>query len=99
MIYKAKARAAFLLAALLIFIILGSSAAEAAEAEHDCSGEDCAVCMCLRSFEDAKAKLGAQTELQTFTVEPVFNTEYVKQPLQTVMILHTPVSDKVRLDN
>jgi len=93
-----KRRIAGLLALLLISIIIGASALEMAEAEHECCGEDCAVCMCLRTFDDAKAKLGAGLTLQAAAILRTDRITAGVQPVGTTVLFHTLVEDKVRLD-
>ena len=45
-------RPAAVLAVLLALVMLFSAAYIALEADHDCCGEDCAVCALLRACED-----------------------------------------------
>ena len=93
-----RRRIAGLLALMLISIIIGASALEMAEAEHECCGEDCAVCMCLRTLDDAKAKLGAGLTPQTVAGLPAEHIITDIRPIESTVLFHTLVDDKIRMD-
>ncbi len=42
---------------LLLFVMLFSVFFMAAEVEHDCSGEDCEICLCLHHCESLLSRL------------------------------------------
>lgn len=49
---RTKRLAAFLIAVVLLFVVVVSSFYLAAEADHDCLGENCKICVQIRAFQD-----------------------------------------------
>lgn len=93
-----KKIAAFLAAtAASIFIV--SVAYIAAEADHDCTGDDCPVCACVVQCLTNLRLLGAAAETQTesFSVEKFFVPKILICVRPTVPV--TLINQKVRLDD
>ena len=94
-----RRRIAILLAVLIGFIIIGSSVYEISESKHECSGEECAVCMLLHMVREVRSKLGKDTVFCLTAIISVLAFTYMIKPVRVYVRSHTPVSDKVRLDN
>lgn len=93
-----KKIATFLIA-IAASILIFSIAYIVKEADHDCSGADCPVCVCIVQCLDNLQRLGTGTEIQTetFIVEKFFDA-----PTSFYVCLTAPdtlISRKVRLDN
>ncbi len=70
-----------------------------AEADHDCTGEDCPICACMRQCENMLHRTGLGTVQQDVFVVP-----FILAPLAVVLDVcaisrDTLVSKKVRLNN
>ncbi|MBQ6543503.1 MAG: hypothetical protein IJL77_03865 [Clostridia bacterium] len=94
-----KKFAVALLTALLVLALLSSAAYIAAESDHDCSGEDCAICMrieacvhTLRSIMNAFtacAVFAAVYKISAYLVKDLFSAaDYAKVPLFKVKLLN-----------
>ncbi len=83
----------------MLFLVLFSAFCIAAEADHDCTGEDCPICACLRQCENTLHQMGDGTAFQTAVLIPV-----VFHPVSALLYAvgfprETPVLQKVRLNN
>ena len=96
---KGRRRTAVLFVVLTVFIIIGSSVYEMAESEHECSGEDCPICLILHAVKEVKGKLGAETVFEPDAALTLAVFICVIKPVTGFIRVHTPVSDKVRLDS
>ena len=92
--------AACVMVLALVLLVLISASCLIAEADHDCTGEDCPVCACLLRFENVLRRLGAGADARTailqlsvrFAVLLLLLTSGVFKP-------STPVLRKVRLND
>lgn len=96
---KIKRMAAGIVAFLMLFIILFSAALIAAEADHDCTGEDCPICACIAQCEDPLNQIGDVLAVQTAVILPVFFMLILACLLADNFTQETPYSRKVRLNN
>ena len=53
-----KRIAAGIMGILMLFIVLFSAFYIAAEADHDCTGEDCPICACIQQCENTLHQIG-----------------------------------------
>ena len=87
------AAAAVIMSAVLIFGVLFI----AAEAEHDCSGEDCPVCAVINLFVNALKSL---SRVSVFSALTAFFTFYIILKLHCCLsVFKTPVTLRNRLIN
>ncbi len=88
-----------IMAFMMLVIVLFSAFCIAAETDHDCAGEDCAVCACLRQCENTLRGIGEGAPVQAFAVIPVLSVLLAGAFFVTAILRETPVSAKVRLNN
>ncbi len=91
--------AAGALCALLAAALLFSAFFAAAEADHDCSGEDCPVCACVRMCERTLRGLGGGRIVLLSCAAPAFFLFFAAAFTAASFPRETPVSGKVRLNN
>ncbi|MBR1646905.1 MAG: hypothetical protein IJ685_09025 [Selenomonadaceae bacterium] len=94
-----RKKIATLLAAITASILVFSVAYIVAEENHDCTGEDCPVCVCIERCLDNLRVLGTADDSheEIFTVEKFF-----EPPIFRYVCLIVPVTltnQKVRLDD
>ncbi len=94
-----KRVAAGIMGLLMLFIMLFSSFYIAAEADHDCKGEDCPICACIWQCENALHQIS--TGITSCAAVIIF---FVILPVSIFLFAflfpqETPVSRKVRLNN
>ncbi|MCR5592228.1 MAG: hypothetical protein K6F79_00585 [Saccharofermentans sp.] len=90
---------ASLIAGVLLGVIMFSFFYVTIEADHDCAGEDCQICICIEKCSQILKYTGsgvvsniAAVSLAAYLIERVFANElFVRQ--------QTPVSAKVQLNN
>ena len=90
--------AATLMAAAVLFFVMFSAFLIVHEADHDCSGDDCPVCMLIQLCEDNIRQLGSGAPVSAAGVL-VFLT--LTMPVFTAFSVRIPtlVSRKIRLNN
>ena len=96
---KSRRIAAGLLGILILAAALFSAVYIAAEADHDCAGDDCAVCAAIRLCTDFLNRLGRKADPAVHTVLPVPCVLLSALVLSALLTEETPVSGKVRLNN
>lgn len=84
---------------MLLAIVLFSVFYIAAETGHNCQGEDCPVCACIQVCDKTLQRMGAGETAAVSVAFPVLFFSLL--PFFSVLhiILETPVSEKVRLNN
>ncbi len=94
-----KRMPAIIMGILLSAIVLFSAFYIAAEAEHDCSGEDCPICVCIQQCERTLQQIAAGiTELAATLIPAILLA--ITVPLTVwVSVQGTLVSRKVRLND
>ncbi len=83
----------------MIAVILFSAFCIAAEADHDCTGEDCQVCVILHQCENILRRAGEAAAVLSAAVLPVLFTILAVLCLAAAVLQETPVSQKVRMNN
>ena len=96
---RAKRLEAGILGGLLLILVLFSAFYIAAEADHDCCGEDCPICACIRQCEHTLHGAGAKAAAHGFVLLPVLIVLLAAGPFPAAFPQETPVSGKVRLNN
>ncbi len=84
---------------MMLFIVLFSSFFIAAEADHDCSGEDCMICASIQKCENTLRSLGDGNTLQLSFIALVLFVLLDAVIPDNKVPQDTPVSRKVRLNN
>ncbi|MCR5648213.1 MAG: hypothetical protein K6F67_01595 [Oscillospiraceae bacterium] len=84
---------------MMLVLVLFSAFYIAAEADHDCSGEDCLVCACIRQCENALRVVGDGTAAGSAAVAPVFVILLAAAFVIAAASPDTLISVKVRLNN
>lgn len=91
---------ACVLCALLLFASLFSIFFIAAEANHDCVGEDCPICAVLAEAEETLDKLGTANPPSISFSAPAFLCLLLLLPAAGhVAARKSPVAEKVRMNN
>ena len=91
--------AAAMLALLLFVMVFFASCFIAAEAGHDCTGENCPVCACLQLCEQTLEQIGDGILSLCAVLIPVSCCFALAEVTHPVLLEETPVSFKVRLNN
>ena len=90
---------AVMMSAVIVFVLLFSSLYILKEADHHCTGNDCAVCACIQQCENNIRLLSCGTAAKPlynlFTIFIIFILSFSTFNLSKT----TPVTQKVRLDN
>ena len=91
-----KRKAVFLASAFLLSVLF-SSFYIFYETEHECSGEDCEICLCLQMAEQNFSHLESGKAVSA--VLAVFVLVYFCSVKLNPFFINTPVSKKIRLNN
>ena len=96
---KRKRVAAGVTALVMLAVMLLAAFCVAAEANHDCAGEDCAVCACLHRCENALRQLGEAFAVLLAVLLSVSFLLFSAGFFALRTAPETPVAEKVRLNN
>ncbi len=96
---KHRKIAAGILGMLMLFVMLFSAFYIVAEADHDCAGNDCPICVCIQQCENTLHQLSNGTALQAAVIIPVLFLLVSAVFSAYAFLQETPVSRKVRLNN
>ena len=96
---KCRRIAAGFLGLLILAAVLFSVFYIAAEADHDCTGEDCPVCLCIRLCSDALNRFRKKTVPVARILLPMLCVLPAAAVFSAPMAEQTPVKGKVRLNN
>lgn len=88
-----------LLAAVLTVVMLFSAVYLAVEADHDCSGEDCAICHQISICENLLKSLGLAGAAAAITAAFTYTVYRAILPCAETIDTLTLVSLKVKLSN
>lgn len=94
-----KRIAAGIMGLVMLIIVLFSAFFIAAEADHDCTGEDCPICACIAQCENTLHQIGDGAAVQAAVIVPVFFMLILAFLFADYFTQETPVSRKVRLNN
>ena len=84
---------------MTLVAVLFSAVYIAAEAGHDCCGEGCPICACIRQCENTLFGAGDGTRAQYICIIPLIPVLLAAAFLTAAIPGETPVSGKVRLNN
>ena len=76
----------------LVFVIRG-------EDHHDCCGEDCPICSCIRECSTALSRLDAVPASSAAALFLLIAISFMPVLTPDLFVRETPVSGKVRLNN
>ncbi len=94
-----KRIAAGIMGILMLFIMLFSAFYIAAETDHDCSGEDCPVCVCIQQCENTLRVIGDGISASSSVIIPFLLILLAAALIVTAVPSDTLISRKVRLNN
>ena len=98
-IRKLVEKSACLIAVWMLFVVLLSFFFIAVEANHECTGEDCPVCVCIEQCESALQKIGSGLIVLALQMAPVLLCFFAVLIPVIRIAKETPVLCKVRLNN
>ncbi|MBR1730824.1 MAG: hypothetical protein IJ725_00095 [Ruminococcus sp.] len=90
---------ALLLAAAVLFVMLFSLFVIAAEAQHNCHGDDCPICELVALCENLVKGLSLTLVIITLIVALALMRRFCKEDRECGEIRNTPVLLKVKLTN
>ena len=94
-----KRIAAGILGFLMLFAVLFSVFYVSLEADHECCGEDCQICVTIRQCEDILRQTGSGVTVRA-AVALVFILLLIKSfSIASNVPVETLVTDKVRMNN
>ena len=96
---KALRIAAGIMGLMMLVLVLFSAFYIAAEADHECCGEDCPICECIHHCENALRGIGNGTAVRPAIVAPVILFLLAAAFIITAVSRDTLISRKVRLNN
>ncbi len=91
--------AAGIMGIMMLFIMLFSAFYIAAEADHDCTGEDCPICACIQQCENTLHQISGGITSQAVIIIPIVFMLISAFPYAVCFLRETLVSRKVRLNN
>ena len=94
-----KRIAAGIMVLLMLVAMLFSAFYIAAEADHECMGEDCPICACIQQCENTLHHFGDRLAVQVAIIVPVIFILISAILLSVDFAQETPISKKVRLNN
>ncbi len=83
---------------LLLFVLL-SVFFIAHEADHECTGEDCPVCALIQISENNLRQLGSGAPAAAAVISCIVFVMMLQSLTDTGIVISTPVSRKIRLNN
>ena len=98
-ISRAKRIAAGLMGLTLLLVIALSALFLVAEADHDCAGEDCPICACMRSCVNVLRRFGGAAVSLLAAAVPVILLLFAAVACAAAFAQETPVSRRIRLNN
>ncbi len=96
---KSKKVAAGIIAFMMLVVILFSVFFIAAEARHDCSGENCPICACIQQCENTLNQLGDGIVCQADVIIPAIILFAAIFFSARTFCQDTLITRKVRLNN
>ncbi len=96
---KARRAAAGAMGLLMLLIVLFSAFCIAAEADHECTGEDCRICACILRCENTLRGTGDGKSTQLPGVVPVLCVLLFAVLFSAELLQETLVNGKVRLND
>lgn len=94
-----RKRFAGIMGILMLFFILFSSVYMIAEADHECTGDHCPVCVCIEQCENMLYQIGTGVITVIEVIIPVLYTAFYAVLISHVFTGETLISEKVRMNN
>lgn len=94
-----KKNIAGIIALMMLAIALLSALFIAVEADHDCTGEDCPICVCIEQCEQTLRQIGGGMAAGIVSVLPAAAFLFIAVYYFIAFLSETLVSKKVRLNN
>lgn len=96
---KSMRTLAGIVSVLLLIALLFSAFYVVAEADHDCSGEDCPICDCIQQCERILDQFCNGIFLSVSITIPLFSTALLVFSFLRIIMQDTLVARKVRLND
>lgn len=96
---ESKKISSLIIALLLSVLVLFSAFYIIAESSHDCTGEDCPICVCIQICEHTLHQIGSGIIALTTVAVPAILFLISISLFAHLMPQETPVSRKVRLND
>ena len=96
---KLKRNVCGIMASFMLIVFLCSIFVIATESDHDCCGNDCPVCACIRTCESVLRQIGSGTAAGVTTCITIALTGMIVLFYLNICRQETPVTQKVRLNN
>ena len=96
---KVRRTAAGVMGIMMLVIVLLSALCIAAEADHDCTGEDCLICACVQRCENTLCGIGEGKSSQSSALVPVLCVLILAALFVAELPQETLVSGKIRLND
>ena len=96
---KTRRITAMVFAAIVLLSMIFSLFIIVSEADHDCTGEDCPVCLCIRLCSDVLNRFRKKTVPVARILLPMLCVLPAAAVFSALMAEQTPVKGKVRLNN
>ncbi len=96
---KARRVAAGIMGAMILAALLFSAFYIACEADHECCGDGCLVCACLRQCENTLRGIGSGAEGRLSAACHILPALFIAVLSAAAVFPETPVSRKARLNN
>lgn len=90
--------AAGIVGVMMLVVVLLSASYIAAEADHDCTGDDCPICVCIQQCENILNQVGGVATQVSIVAPVVFLLLFMLFSVYSIS-QETLVSKKVRLNN
>ena len=84
---------------MMLVLVAFSAFYIAAEADHDCCGEDCQICACIHQCENTLRGIGDGAAVRCAAVAPVILILFAAAFVIPAVSRDTLISRKVRLNN
>ncbi|MCR5005884.1 MAG: hypothetical protein K6A77_08250 [Clostridiales bacterium] len=96
---KSKRTAAGIMGLMMLFFVLFSALFIVVEADHECTGEDCPICLCIEQCEELMRQIG--TGIKVMAMAVIISLGVLSAVCQCTdrVPLGTLVTEKVRLNN
>ena len=96
---KSRRVTAGIIALIMLVVVLFSAFYISAEADHDCSGENCPICACIQQCENTLNQVGGGAVGQTVIILPAIILLAAFFSSSRIFCQDTLITGKVRLNN
>ncbi|MBR2746103.1 MAG: hypothetical protein IKD99_05240 [Erysipelotrichaceae bacterium] len=96
---KSKRITTAVIALMMLFIMLFSVLFIAAEADHECTGDDCPICICIQQCKNTLHGFDSRISVRISFVTSCLFALFITVFFKTIYSHESPVFRKVRLNN